>query len=98
MAQLGALFSGFVVVQRGHHLVTGGCYCWVRHPIYSGSVLAFAGIFLVFRSQLGLVALPLYVLGTLWRIADEERLLAAAFGAEYERYRKRTWQLLPFVY
>jgi len=98
MIQLGDLFSGFVVVQRGHQLVTGGCYRWVRHPIYSGSVLAFAGIFLVFRSHLVLVALPLYVLGTLWRIADEERLLAAAFGAEYERYRKRTWQLLPFVY
>ncbi len=52
MIQLGDLFSGFVVVQRGHQLVTGGCYRWVRHPIYSGSVLAFAGIFLVFRSQL----------------------------------------------
>lgn len=98
MVQLGDLFSGFVVVQKEHHLVVGGCYRWVRHPIYSGSVLAFAGIFLVFRSQLILVALPLYVLGTLWRIADEERLLAAAFGADYERYRKRTWRLLPFLY
>jgi len=98
MIQLGKLFSGFVVVQKEHHLVAGGCYRWVRHPIYSGSVLAFAGIFLVFRSQLLLVALPVYVLGTLWRIADEERLLTAAFGADYERYRKRTWRLLPFVY
>jgi protein-S-isoprenylcysteine O-methyltransferase Ste14 len=98
MIQLGELFSGFVVVQKEHRLVDGGCYRWVRHPIYSGSVLAFAGIFLVFRSQLVVVALPLYVLGTLWRIADEERLLAAAFGADYEQYRKRTWRLLPFVY
>ncbi|MBI3796445.1 MAG: isoprenylcysteine carboxylmethyltransferase family protein [Deltaproteobacteria bacterium] len=98
MAQLGALFSGFVVVQEEHHLVTHGCYRWVRHPIYTGSLLAFAGLFLVFRSKLVLLALPLYLLGTLWRVADEERLLAEAFGDEYTRYRSHTWRLLPFIY
>lgn len=98
MAQLGALFSGFVAVQKGHFLITGGCFRWVRHPIYTGSLLAFAGLFLVFRSRLVLLVLPLYLVGTLWRIADEERLLASAFGQEYERYRARSWRLLPFVY
>ncbi|MGH7962918.1 MAG: methyltransferase family protein [Candidatus Binatia bacterium] len=98
MAQLGALFSGFVALQKDHFLMTGGCFRWVRHPIYTGSLLAFAGFFLVFRSQMILVALPLYLAGTLWRIADEEQLLAEAFGQEYERYRARTWRLLPFVY
>ena len=98
MAQLGALFSGFVTVQKGHFLMTGGCFRWVRHPIYTGSLLALTGFFLVFRSGLVLLALPLYLVGTLWRIADEERLLATVFGQEYERYRARTWRLVPFVY
>jgi protein-S-isoprenylcysteine O-methyltransferase Ste14 len=98
MVQLGALFSGFVVVQKEHHLITVGCYRWVRHPIYSGSLLAFIGWFLVFRSQAVLLAFPLYLFGTLWRIADEERLLAEAFGEEFARYRARTWRLVPFVY
>lgn len=98
MRQLGVLFSSFVAVQSEHRLITSGCYRWVRHPIYTGSLLAFAGIFLVFRSQLILIALPLYVAGTLWRIADEERLLAATFGQDYARYRARTWRLLPFLY
>ena len=97
-AQLGQHFSGFVSVQEGHHLITSGCYRWVRHPIYSGSLLAFAGFFLIFRSQVILVALPLYLMGTLWRIADEERLLAEIFGSAYEQYRTRTWRLVPFVY
>ena len=98
MVQLGALFSGFVMVQYEHDLITSGCYRWVRHPIYSGSLLALAGAFLVFRSQVVLLALPVYMVGTLWRIADEERLLAEAFGQEYERYQARTWRLLPFIY
>jgi len=98
MAQLGALFSGFVAVQKEHHLVTGGCYRWVRHPIYTGSLLAFAGGFLVFRSKVVLLALPLYLVGTLWRVADEERLLLEEFGEEYLRYRAHTWQLFPFIY
>jgi len=98
MAQLGQLFSGFVTLQPEHRLVTTGCYRWVRHPIYSGSLLAFAGFFLVFRSQLVLIAVPAYLLGTLMRIADEERLFTETFGAEYEQYRARTWRLFPFVY
>lgn len=98
MAQLGALFSGFVVVQTEHRLLTTGCYRWVRHPIYAGSLLAVAGFFLVFRSQLVVLFLPLYLIGTLWRIADEERLLSETFGQAYERYRARTWRLVPFLY
>lgn len=98
MAQLGHLFSGFVIVQQEHRLITNGCYHWIRHPIYTGSLLAFTGFLLVFRSQVILVALPLYLIGTLWRIADEERLLTEAFGKEYIQYKARTWGLLPFIY
>ncbi len=98
MAQLGQLFSGFVTLQPEHHLITTGCYRWVRHPIYSGSLLAFAGFLLVFRSKLVLIAVPAYLIGTLLRIVDEERLFAETFGAEYEQYRARTWRLIPFIY
>ena len=98
MIHLGPLFSGFVAVQKEHYLITSGCYRWVRHPIYTGSLLAFAGFFLVFRSQVVILVFPLYVIGTLWRIADEERLLAETFGEEYEQYQARTWCLLPFIY
>jgi len=98
MMQLGQLFSGFVTLQPKHHLLTTGCYRWVRHPIYSGSILAFAGFLLVFRSQLVLIAVPVYLIGTILRIADEERLFAETFGAEYEEYRARTWRLFPFIY
>ncbi len=98
MAQLGPLFSTFVTIQKEHRLVTWGLYRFVRHPIYTGSLLAVVGIFLVFRSQLVWGALPLYCLGTVWRIHDEERLLLEAFGEEFRSYQSRTWRLLPFLY
>jgi len=98
MMQLGQLFSGFVTLQPAHRLITTGCYRWVRHPIYSGSILAFAGFLLVFRSKLALIAIPAYLIGTLLRIVDEEQLFAETFGAEYEQYRARTWRLFPFMY
>jgi len=97
-AQLGPLFSTFVVVQNEHHLVTTGLYRWVRHPIYTGSLFAIVGIFLVFRSKLVWVTLPLYLAGTLWRIRDEEQLLQEVFGTEFLAYQSRTWRLLPFIY
>lgn len=33
-----------------------------------------------------------------YRIATEERMLAASFGEEYKIYSDRTWKLVPFLY
>jgi protein-S-isoprenylcysteine O-methyltransferase Ste14 len=98
MSQLGPLFSTFVAIQKEHYLVTTGLYRWVRHPIYTGSLIAVAGICLVFRSQLIWLALPLYLAGTLWRIHDEEMLMSEAFGEEYRQYQSHSWRLIPFIY
>lgn len=98
MAQLGPLFSTFVTIQKEHVLITTGLYHWVRHPIYTGSLVAVLGIFLVFRNKLVWAALPLYLAGTLWRIRDEEQLLREAFGPEFLAYQARTWRLFPFLY
>ncbi len=98
MVQLGPLFSGFVTIQKGHRVIDVGFYCWIRHPIYAGSLLALVGVFLVFRSQTIFVVLPCYFAGVLWRIADEERLLVEEFGDEYRRYQRKTWRLVPLIY
>jgi protein-S-isoprenylcysteine O-methyltransferase Ste14 len=57
-----------------------------------------AGWTLVFRSGPGLLLVLLAIPFVLVRIQDEERFLVSEFGDEYERYRRRTWRLLPFVY
>jgi protein-S-isoprenylcysteine O-methyltransferase Ste14 len=57
-----------------------------------------AGWTLVFRSGPGLLLVLLMIPFVLVRIQDEERFLVSEFGDEYERYRHRTWRLLPLVY
>lgn len=71
-------------------VVTRGPYRRERHPFYAGWILALLGVAIAGRSgfALGLVVVLSVVLIVVARF--EERLLAAEFGAEYERYRGRT--------
>jgi protein-S-isoprenylcysteine O-methyltransferase Ste14 len=95
---LGHRFSGVVAIQPDHKLKTDGIYRDLRHPSYSGLLLAMIGWALLFRSALGLTLnVPLFLL-LLSRMADEEKFLEAEFGEQYRAYRRKTWRLLPFVY
>jgi len=95
---LGRRFSGLVAIQPGHTLVTGGLYRTIRHPSYLGMLVNALGWGLAFRSALGVILAALSIPPVLARIAAEERLLAAQFGAEYDAYRRRTWRLVPGLY
>jgi protein-S-isoprenylcysteine O-methyltransferase Ste14 len=95
---LGPRFSGLVAIQKDHELVTTGIYRYVRNPSYLGLLLGSVGWALVFRSGVGILIATLLLIPLVARIRSEERLLAEHFGAEYERYRARTWRLLPGIY
>jgi protein-S-isoprenylcysteine O-methyltransferase Ste14 len=86
--QLGGSFS---VKAKASRLVTTGLYSRIRNPIY-----LFGGLFTVGLSLclspwgplvVALVIVPLQVV----RARREERVLAEAFGEEYERYKSKTW-------
>jgi protein-S-isoprenylcysteine O-methyltransferase Ste14 len=95
---LGRRFSGLVAIQPDHKLETNGLYKHIRHPSYTGLLIATIGWMLVFRSIIGLILTLIMLLLLLNRMADEEKFLETEFGDEYRSYRKRTWRLLPFVY
>jgi protein-S-isoprenylcysteine O-methyltransferase Ste14 len=95
---LGERFSGLVAIQRGHRLVTDGIYRIIRHPGYLGLIVYSFGWALVFRSVAGLLVTALLVPPLIARIKAEERLLIDHFGSEYQRYRERSWRLIPRVY
>ena len=95
-ACLGSNWSGIVMVKRDHALITGGPYHLVRHPIYSGLLLAFAGTALVFGERRGLLALALAAAAFVYKSRLEERRMGQVF-TEYAAYRRRTARLIPFV-
>ena len=96
---LGSLYTSRLGMQPGHRLVTGGPYRWVRHPGYLSNIVCLAGMGLALSSLIGLGLALLVVPLIVQRIGSEEEMLAAEFGAEYERYRRQTrWRLLPLLY
>lgn len=77
-------------------LVTEGFYRYVRHPIYSGVLLAALGIVMVQASTAHLVGLV-----ALWgvlslKVWGEEKMLGEKFEA-YDDYRRRTGGFIPKV-
>jgi protein-S-isoprenylcysteine O-methyltransferase Ste14 len=96
---LGRLFTRLLTIQSGHQLYTRGLYGVVRHPSYTGMVLCNVGIALQTCNWIGgLLIAGATVLLVLQRISLEEQMLDQAFGEEYERYRRRTKRLIPWIY
>jgi protein-S-isoprenylcysteine O-methyltransferase len=95
---LGPMFTRFVQIIPGHRLVTDGPYRLMRHPSYTGALVALTGLGLALDSWLSLGVLVLLPgAAFLYRIRVEERALVEAFGEEYQEYKSRVRMLLPFV-
>jgi protein-S-isoprenylcysteine O-methyltransferase Ste14 len=93
-------FSSVVRIQqeRGHHVVTGGPYRWVRHPGYAGAIPAVAASGLALCSWLATAVGALGVPLLLWRTIVEDRTLRAELPG-YRDYAQRVrWRLLPGVW
>jgi protein-S-isoprenylcysteine O-methyltransferase Ste14 len=88
---------GMPMSQRAEpELITSGPYRFVRHPIYTGLLIATLGTALV-DNLFGLIVVAVltgyfYYCGTV-----EERNLAATFPQAYPEYKARTKMLIPFL-
>ncbi len=90
--------SPTLVIREGHQLITHGIYRFIRHPMYLGVIVFFIG-FPVFAASLygfftSLVMIPIF----LYRIRLEEGLLAEHFQDAFQKYKKTTRRLIPFIY
>lgn len=96
---LGKYFTVDVGIQPGHRVIQDGPYQFVRHPSYSGAIIALAGIGCLTFNWLGLVLiLTCTSLAYALRIPVEEKALLAQFGSEYEKYAARSKRLVPGIY
>lgn len=90
--------SATVEVVAGQKVVTTGPYAIVRHPMYASALLYLAGMPLALGSWWGFAALAAFVPFLIWRLADEERLLARDLPG-YAEYQSRVrYRLIPFVW
>ena len=77
-----------------HVLVAAGPYALCRHPMYFGISLAAVGGLIVYRTWT-LVFMCLAHMGALFKGRKEETLLAAEFGAAWERYAAEVPPWIP---
>lgn len=77
-------------------LVTTGPYSAIRHPIYSGIILAMIGT-TVAVSPYWLVAVALLGAYFIYSAAMEERYMAGLFPDTYPSYKQATKMLIPFI-
>jgi protein-S-isoprenylcysteine O-methyltransferase Ste14 len=95
---LGRNWSGTVQVKQDHQLICTGPYRFVRHPIYTGVLVAFLGTAIVNGDWCGLLAV-FTAFGSFWRkLRLEEHFMRETFGSVYEEYRARTTALIPYVF
>jgi protein-S-isoprenylcysteine O-methyltransferase Ste14 len=94
---LGGNWSSDVTLKKGHSLVRSGPYALVRHPIYSGLLLAMLGTALVVAEVHAFLGVAAACLAWRLKFREEERFMTEQFGLEYEEYRRRTPALVPFV-
>lgn len=76
-------------------LQTTGLHQYIRHQLYTGTLLACLGICLLFPYWKNLALLLLMFTYILIGIQLEEKNLEAAFGDEYKHYQKKVKRLIP---
>jgi protein-S-isoprenylcysteine O-methyltransferase Ste14 len=96
---LGSNWSGLVMtVKEGHELVQTGPYAIVRHPIYTGLLLAIFGTALTLGTLASYIGLVAGLIALLIRVRFEDRLMHERFGDLHEAYYRRTKTLVPFIW
>jgi protein-S-isoprenylcysteine O-methyltransferase Ste14 len=93
---LGRLWSGSITRKEDHRVIDTGPYALVRHPIYTGLILALFATAIAQATALALAGAALIALGFWLKARAEERFLAAELGADaYGAYRRRVPMLIP---
>jgi protein-S-isoprenylcysteine O-methyltransferase Ste14 len=92
---IGANWSGRVTLKVDHQLIQSGPYAYVRHPIYTGLLVANAGTALFIGKWRCVAAIVIFLIEMSRKARKEEKLMLSAFGDQYAKYRHNTGFLIP---
>jgi len=90
--------SAIIEIAENQSVVSTGPYAIVRHPMYAGALLYLVGTPLALGSYWGLVAFALTMPFLVWRLFDEERMLAGSLPGYAEYQQRVRHRLVPFVW
>jgi protein-S-isoprenylcysteine O-methyltransferase Ste14 len=94
---IGRNWSGSVTVKEDHELIRSGPYALVRHPIYTGILLALIGTVLISGTPRALLGLLIIIVSLVRKMDVEETFMRATFPGRYERYCAEVPALIPFT-
>ena len=98
IATLGRHYDLELEIHRDHELVRKGPFRFVRHPVYTGLALHFAGACLATGTLVLIVGTVAVTYPALYlRAKTEERLLRQRFGAAYDEYARDVGMLVPLL-
>jgi protein-S-isoprenylcysteine O-methyltransferase Ste14 len=94
---LGRNWSGSVTVKEGHELVRTGPYGYVRHPIYTGLIVALLGTAITSGTLRAAVGLAIVIASFLYKLRLEETFMRETFPDQYPGYAASVPRLIPFT-
>ncbi len=95
---IGKYWSATVALKAEHKLIRSGPYSRIRHPIYTGILLALAGTSVMVGRYAALLGLAIILLSFWLKARKEEWLLAGEFGEAFEHHRRSTGFFLPKIF
>ena len=92
---LGQYWSARITLKEDHKLIRTGPYAHLRHPIYSGLILAGIGGALAIDKWRCVAGIAFIVLGYWMKAKKEETLLATQFGETFQEHCRHAGFLVP---
>lgn len=84
--------------ERGQHVIATGPYSYVRHPMYAGAIIFFAGTALLLGSWWGLASVLAFIVLLAIRTFIEEQTLRTGLQGYGEYAQRVRYRLIPMVW
>ena len=94
---LGRFWARNVSRKEDHRVIDTGPYALVRHPIYTGIILATIATALLKATLIAWAGVAVMTLGWYVKARLEERFLHSELGEAYDAYKARVPMLVPFI-
>jgi protein-S-isoprenylcysteine O-methyltransferase Ste14 len=94
---LGRNWSGTVTLKEGHELIRSGPYAYVRHPIYTGLLVALLGSAVACGELRALIGWWVVAGAFIRKLRIEERFMREIFPGQYPGYCAEVPALVPFT-